>query len=308
VDDLLDVSRITRGKVDLRLEPVDVSAAVARAVETSRPHIDAQGHELLVALPGEPLWLQADPARLAQVLANLLNNAAKYTERGGRIWLSAGREGPQAVVRVRDNGTGIAPEVLPRIFDLFAQAEGALERSQGGLGIGLTLVRGLVEMHGGVVAAHSAGPGQGTEFVVRLPLRPTPPLAPGAVARARGVRRGLRVLVVDDNRDAAESVALLLRLWGHATVVAYDGPGALELAGRAAFDAALLDLGLPGMTGHEVGRRLRASPGNERLLLIAMTGYGQEEDQRRSHAAGFDHHLVKPVDPATLEGLLAPPS
>ncbi len=307
VDDLLDISRITRGKIRLQTEPVEVATAIARAVETSKPLIDARRHELTVTLPTEPLWVLADPVRLGQVLGNLLNNAAKYTEEGGRIWLTAARAGGEVVLRVRDTGVGIAPDMLNSVFDLFTQAEKSLDRSQGGLGIGLTLVRRLVEMHGGRVQVFSAGPNQGSEFTVRLPVVAVdePPHAP-----TNGTANGLnaancRVLVVDDNLDAADSLALLLRVEGHEVQVCHDGPEALAAVDRFHPEVVLLDIGLPGMDGYEVARRLRGRSETEAALLVALTGYGQEEDVRRSLDAGFDHHFVKPADLAALSALFA---
>jgi signal transduction histidine kinase/ActR/RegA family two-component response regulator len=308
VDDLLEVSRITRGKIRLRKERVDLAAVVARAVETSRAFIEAQAHTLTVELPAEPLWCDVDPVRVEQVLGNLLNNAAKYMEKGGQIWLAAEPADGQVVIRVRDTGVGIAPEVLPHIFDLFTQADHSLDRSRGGLGIGLSLVRSLVEMHGGRVEAFSDGPGQGSEFTLRLPV-----LTPGnaaqevydgpEIAAAGSVSR--RVLVVDDNADSAETVASLLRAWKHEVKVAYDGPSALELARSYQPDVVLLDIGLPGMDGYQVARQLRRQPGFARVVLVAMTGYGREEDFRRSREAGFDQHLVKPIDASLLKRTLA---
>lgn len=309
VDDLLDVSRVMRGKIELRRERVDLATVVGRAVETAQPLVDGQGHRLSVSLPPEPLSLDADPVRLAQVVGNLLTNAAKYTEPGGRIEVNAGRAGDTAVLRVRDTGIGIATAMLPRIFELFVQADHAATKAQGGLGIGLTLVRNLVEMHGGTVEARSDGLGRGSEFVIRLPLADAKsrPVAPAAAAGANGGPgvRGRRVLVVDDNRDAADSLAALLRLQGHAARIAYDGPAGLAAAAEFAPDVVLLDLGMPGMDGYEVARRIRAAPGLRGVALAALTGWGQPEDRRRTAAAGFDHHLVKPVEPAALEKLLA---
>ncbi|HWE37965.1 MAG TPA: response regulator [Isosphaeraceae bacterium] len=314
VDDLLDVSRISTGKIELRTGPVDLREAVARAAETARPLVESRRHKLTLSLPEGPLPLVADEARIEQVLANLLNNAAKYTEPGGRIWIEARRDGDDAVVRVRDTGVGIAPELLPRVFDLFAQAERSLDRSQGGLGIGLTLVRRLVELHGGSIVADSPGVGLGSEFVVRLPIRAADPETsapdedrPGAVADAADAPPPLHVLVVDDNADAARLLARLLEVNGHHAEVAYDGPTALERAQARPPDVVLLDIGLPGMDGYEVARKLRASVGLDRALLVALTGYGQEEDRRRSREAGMDVHLTKPVDPRTLKELLARP-
>jgi two-component system CheB/CheR fusion protein len=310
VDDLLDVSRITRGKVLLHPEVVDLEAMVARAVETSRPLLDARRHELTVDLPRGPIRLLGDPTRLAQVLANLLNNAAKYTPEGGQVGIAASVEQDEVVLRVRDDGIGIAPEVLPRIFDLFAQGERAVHRSQGGLGIGLTLVRGLVEMHGGVVEAFSEGMGRGSEFVVRLPLfcAPDPPAGLRAHGGDAGRLAPSRILVVDDNRDSADSVRALLELAGHEVRTAYDGPAALVMAGEFRPEVVFLDIGLPRMDGYEVARRLRMDPRLDHVTLIAMTGYGQEEDRRQSREAGFDHHFVKPMDPGVLGSLLASPA
>jgi signal transduction histidine kinase/DNA-binding response OmpR family regulator len=307
VDDLLDVSRITRGKIQLRPERLDAAVAVANAVETSRPLIESRRHELSLQLPSEPLQIKADPARLAQVLSNLLNNAAKYTPEGGRIWLAVEREGGYAVFRVRDNGTGIPPQILPHIFDLFTQADQSLDRAHGGLGIGLTLVRRLIEMQHGTVTAFSAGPGQGSEFVVRLPALPTeqpPAPADNGATVPHASAKGCRVLVVDDHVDAAASLAMLLRLYGHEVRTASDGPSALEEARSFRPEVVLLDIGLPGMDGYEVARRLRKEIPDDHITLAALTGYGQDRDRSRSQEAGFDHHLVKPVDPEALQRLL----
>jgi PAS domain S-box-containing protein len=330
VDDLLDVSRITQGRVELRKERIELTAVVRSAVQTSLPLIEAREHELSVSLPPEAIWLDADPARLEQILANLLNNAAKYTEPGGRIWLTAAIEPggpagsdptahiphptPCVVVRVRDTGVGLALELLPLVFDLFTQADRSLDRSQGGLGIGLTLVRRLAELHGGSVHADSAGPGQGSEFVVRLPVsvdgrslmvdgpegRASAP--PSAIHHQPSAKR---VLVVDDNVDAAATLADLLDLWGHEVRVAHDGRLALDEMSCFQPDVVLLDIGLPQMDGYEVARRLREQTSCAGLRLVAVTGYGQEEDRRKAHSAGFDDHLVKPVDPHVLEQLIA---
>jgi PAS domain S-box-containing protein len=309
VDDLLDVSRIMRGRIELRKEPVELATVVNRAVETSQPGIEAEGHELTVSLPPEPLWLDGDLVRLAQVVSNLLNNAVKYTERGGKICLTGGREGDGAVLRVRDTGIGIAPEVLPQIFDMFVQADRRTKNAQGGMGIGLTLVRRLVEMHGGRVEAHSAGPGRGSEFVVWLPLRGG---SDGEPARGKQPERspaaGLesrRVLVVDDSPDAADTLAMLLRLEGQEVRVAYDGPSALAAAEAAPPDIAFLDLGMPTMDGYELARRMRARQELRTVRLVAVTGWGQDEDRRRTREAGFDEHLVKPVERESLHQLLA---
>ncbi|HXZ85555.1 MAG TPA: PAS domain S-box protein, partial [Myxococcota bacterium] len=308
VDDLLEVSRITSGKVDLRRERVELADVVRAALEASMPAIDAAGHQLELALAGEPLVLEADAVRLAQVLANLLNNAAKYTEEGGSIQLSARREGGSAVVSVRDNGLGIPPAMLPRVFDLFTQIDRTLGRAQGGLGIGLALVKRLVEMHGGRVEARSAGWGAGSEFVVRLPLAPSEAAsradaAPPARTPAVRVRR--RFLVVDDNRDAADSLALLLEAYGAEVQVAYDGSSALAQLRGVRPDVVLLDLGMPGMDGFELAARIRKQPELAGILLVALTGWGQPEDRRATRAAGFDLHLVKPVSPPELRELIA---
>jgi PAS domain S-box-containing protein len=306
VDDLLDVSRITRGKIELRKEVVDLAAIVGDTVEACRPLIDARRLDLSVIVPPEPLFVEADATRLDQILSNLLNNAAKYTDEGGRIELTVKRLDGEVFVRVKDSGIGIPEDTLPRIFDLFVQASRSLDRSQGGLGIGLTLVRSLVELHGGSVHAHSAGTGQGSEFVVRLPVltnrvpAQTPPSFP---ARTNGQRA--RVLVVDDNCDAALSLAMLLESSGHTVRTAADGPSALALAPSFRPHVVLLDIGLPQMNGYEVARQLRGQPGTAIDMLVALTGYGGLEDRRRSHEAGFDRHLVKPLDPLELEKLLA---
>jgi PAS domain S-box-containing protein len=305
VDDLLEVSRITRGKIRLEREVLDASLAVSRAVEISRPLIDSRKHFLRVSLPPEPVWLDADLTRLAQVLGNLLNNAAKYTDEGGRISLSLGTEGDEVVFRVRDNGIGIPEKLLPRLFELFTQADDSLDRSQGGLGIGLTLVRGLVELHGGNVKAFSDGAGKGSEFVVRLP-RAARPGARDAVHPFGWVRApvSLRIVVVDDNLDAAASLAEFLSEAGHSVAIAHDGLSSIDLVRRHRPDVVILDIGLPGLDGYEVARRLRREHGNS-FALVALTGYGQEEDRRRSREAGFDHHLVKPVPLDVLSKLLA---
>ena len=305
VDDLLEVSRITRGKIELRPERVDVATVVRSAGETSRPPIDAAGHHLRLELPPEPLLLEGDPVRLAQVFANLLNNAAKYTPAGGRIALTVRREGAMVAVAVRDTGIGIPVDMLPRVFDLFTQVDRHARQAQGGLGIGLTLVKTLVEMHGGRVEAHSDGPGRGSEFVVRLPLAAAgaPAEAPAA-PRVAGVLAPRRVLVVDDNRDSGESLGMLLQLLGADVRIVYDGPAALEAVGTYRPAVVLLDIGMPGMDGHEVARRIRQQPELEDVTLVALTGWGQEQDRRASRSAGFDYHLVKPADLPAIEALL----
>jgi PAS domain S-box-containing protein len=308
VDDLLDVSRIMRGKVELRRQQVELATVIARAVEASQPIIDAEGHQLTVTLPPEPLWVNGDLVRLAQVVNNLLNNAAKYTDRGGEIRLTAAREDGEAVVRVRDTGIGIAPELLPRLFDMFFQAERRTKESQGGLGIGLSLVKRLVELHGGSVAAHSDGPGTGSEFVVRLPLLAiednSDPLSHAGTATEEKLPRR-RVLVVDDNVDAADSLALLMRLQGLDVEVAYDGNSALQKAEAEPPAVAFLDLGMPKMDGYELARAFRTHPALKGVVLVALTGWGQPEDRQRTKEAGFNHHLVKPVEAGTLHNLFA---
>ena len=309
VDDLLEVSRIGRGKISLQKAPVDLAEVVATAVETSRPLIDSHRHKLTVMLPDRPVRVEADAARLAQVLSNLLNNAAKYTEDGGRIELIAQQTPKEAVLRVRDNGVGIAPEILPQLFDMFMQVESSTDRSQGGLGIGLTLVRRLVEMHGGKIEARSAGLGKGSEFLVRLPAlaEPAPESAqnPPEASSASSAKGARRMLVVDDNVDSAESMALVLRLQGHEVRLAYDGQSALEEAQSFRPEVMFLDLDLPKMDGYEVARRLRLEPAMRYMTLVAMTGYGQEEDRQRTKEAGFQLHLVKPVDFNKVEELLS---
>jgi signal transduction histidine kinase len=309
VDDLLEVSRITRGKIELRKERIELAAALRSAVETSRPLVEAACHQLAISVPPEPLLLEADPVRLSQVIANLLNNAAKYTEEGGRICLTARREGGEAVVSVRDTGLGIPAEMLPRVFDMFAQVDRTLKRSQGGLGIGLTLARTLVEMHGGRIEARSDGPGKGSEFIVRLPLAAENSPSGEARGRAGGEQPAAlsqrRVLVVDDNRDAADSLGMLLEFLGADAHVVYDGPSALQALHIYRPAVVFLDIGMPGMDGHEVARQMRQVSEFRDVMLVAMTGWGQEEDRRRSRAAGFDHHLVKPVGADALQALLA---
>jgi PAS domain S-box-containing protein len=306
VDDLMEVARVTRGRIELRKEAVDLGAMVRSAVDTSRPLIEAARHELVVESPAEPVTLVADPVRLAQVIANLLNNAAKYTEEGGRITVSARREDDQAVVAVRDSGIGIPADVLPRVFDLFAQADRTYHRAQGGLGIGLTLARTLVELHGGTVAARSEGLGHGSEFIVRLPLghQHTQRSERGADAEDSSIFAAHRFLVVDDSLDAAQSLAMLLENLGADVHTAVDGPTALDDLETYRPSVVLLDIGMPGMDGLEVARRARQRPESRDLTLIALSGWGQEADRRRSREAGIDYHLVKPVDLVELGHLL----
>jgi PAS domain S-box-containing protein len=306
IDDLLDLSRISRGKIQLRKSPADLAGIVQHAVETSRPLIAQSGHQLTVQLPAEPIVVEADVTRLAQAFANLLNNAAKYTESGGHIALTVEREQEQAVVRVKDDGIGIPSHMLGRIFEMFIQVDRTLERTQGGLGIGLSLVKGVVEMHGGSVEAHSEGQGRGTEVTVRLkalssPLRE----ASDDPQRAARTPARHRVLIVDDNIDAATSLALLIQLMNHEVETAHDGLEALAKAAEFRPDLILLDLGMPKLNGYDTCRRLREEPWGRNIVIVALTGWGQDEDRRRSQAAGFDHHLVKPVDPAILRQLLA---
>ncbi len=305
VDDLLDVSRINRGKIILRSAPVLLSEVIERAVEVSRPLLEAHKHHWTVVLPREPVWLQADSLRLAQAVANLLNNAGKYTPENGRIRLTVERQEKSLLLRVKDNGIGIAPEMLPRVFDLFAQAEQSRDRSEGGLGIGLTLVKSLVELHGGRIEAFSAGPGQGSEFVVHLPLVPVQPDRPTLPPVAEPIKKTRRILAVDDNTDAAESLALLLRLQGHEVRIAHDGLTALQEAEAFRPEVVLMDLDLPQMDGYEVARRLRSQEGLKHTFLVALTGFGRSTDRQRVQEAGFDAHLINPADPATLAQVVA---
>ncbi len=308
VDDLLDVARITRDKIHLQRETIELTTVVERALEASQPEIDARNHALHFLLASQPIWIAGDLIRLTQVLTNLLNNAAKYTNSGGQIWLSTSQEGNTAVIRVRDTGIGIPRQMLESVFDLFTQVDRALDRSHGGLGIGLTLVKRLVEMHEGTVEAQSDGLGHGSEFIVRLPTVQIPSSEPTMESHQNGdLHRSdpKRVLVVDDNRDSARTLSLMLKLMGHDTEVAYDGLGAVKAAATYHPEIILLDIGMPKLNGYEVCRRIREQPGGQSILIAALTGWGQEEDRSRSTEAGFDRHLVKPVDLATLEELLA---
>jgi len=308
IEDLLDVSRISRNRLELRKERVELVTVVEAALETSRPVIEAGSHELTVTLPPEAIPLEADPLRLAQMLANLLNNAAKYTEEGGRIRLSAERQGSDVIVSVKDNGIGIIAEMLPRIFDIFAQSPRALVRSPGGLGIGLSLVKGLVKLHGGSIEARSEGADRGSEFVVRLPIAVATPLPAAAPPHEDGEPKPVtkcRILIVDDNPDSADSLAMLLKIKGYEVGTAYDGEQAVEAAGTLRPNVVLLDIGMPKLNGYEACCRIREQPWGQGMFLIALTGWGQEDDRRRTEEAGFNQHMVKPVDPAALMELLA---
>jgi signal transduction histidine kinase/ActR/RegA family two-component response regulator len=308
VDDLLEVSRITRGLIELQKKRVTLAAVLESALETSRPIIDASGHKLTWSLPPGPLFLEADMVRLSQVFTNLLNNAARYTERGGHIDITAERQGDEAVIRVRDTGIGIAAELLPHVFEKFTRGGQSGIHPQGGLGIGLTLARSLVEMHGGRIEATSAGRGQGTVFTVHLPLAPDnrpPPAQEGLPADQKPAASTLRILVVDDNCDVAESLGMLLKFTGNEVKVANDGPSALEVMKRWRPAVVFVDLGMPGMDGFEVARRVRADPALKDMTLVALTGWSQDEDRQRSRQAGLDHHLIKPVKLDDLEALLA---
>jgi CheY-like chemotaxis protein/anti-sigma regulatory factor (Ser/Thr protein kinase) len=310
VDDLLDVARISQGKINLQLERLDLKTVMKRAIEISRPRIDARKHDLRVSLPEQALEVEGDAVRLVQVVANLLNNSAKYTQDGGRIDLEVEAIGGQAVVRVRDTGIGIEPAMLPKVFDLFTQVKGSLGLAGGGLGIGLALVRNTIEVHGGWVQAASAGLGHGSEFVVRLPLlRQMPALAPTPPERPWGVvdETSRRILLIDDNVDLADSMAILLRFAGHEVTIAYDGRTGLDLARVQLPEVVICDITMPHMSGLEVARHLRENLGLHDALLVAMSGYGQEKDRHLSQEAGFDAHLVKPVQLASLKTILASP-
>jgi signal transduction histidine kinase len=308
IDDLLDVSRITRGMITLQLEPVLLGAIVARAVETARPAIDSHRHALELDLPDELISVEGDQTRLVQVIANILHNAAKFMDPGGRIRLRAAREGQQVVIAIADTGIGIAPELMPKVFELFTQVHSRSARAQGGLGIGLALVRRLTEMHGGTVTVHSDGPGRGAEFRVRLPVMSAPLATLSGQRREPATIPSLapqRILVADDNHDAAEALALQLQLAGHDVRTAHDGVQALAVAHTFVPDIVLLDLGMPKMDGYEAARQFRLRYPGRRVTLIALTGWGQQQDRERTSAAGFDAHLVKPVAEAHLFKALA---
>jgi signal transduction histidine kinase/CheY-like chemotaxis protein len=309
IDDLLDIARITSNKLELRRAPIELSQVIAAAVETSRPLIEQRGHKLIVKAPAVPIHINGDLVRLAQVVSNLLNNAAKYTERGGRIWLESGRNKGAAVIKILDTGVGISAEALPRIFEMFTQASRANE-SRSGLGIGLTLVKRLVEMHDGTITAHSDGPGKGSEFIVRVPeaLPTTPPAARAAKAKlksrnARG--KPIRILVVDDNQDSADSLGMLMKLLGNDVRIVNDGLAAVAVANEFEPQVVLLDIGLPTLNGYEAARKFRKQPWGAKAVLVAVTGWGEAVDRQKSKKAGFDHHLVKPVEPDVLTTLLA---
>jgi signal transduction histidine kinase len=309
IDDLLDVARITSNKLELRREKIELRAVLDAALETSRPVIEQRGHKLTVRVPSVSILVDGDLVRLAQVVSNLLNNSAKYTERCGRIWLSAAVKKDEAIIKVRDTGIGISAEVLPRIFEMFAQADRTGNGSPGGLGIGLTLVKRLVEMHGGTIKAQSAGTGKGSEFIVRLPMA-SPRLSKPKV-RLKGRKESrtdtakpIRILVVDDNQDSADSLGLLLKLMGNEVRVVHDGRAAVEVANEFEPRVLLLDIGLPDLNGLEAAKRIRQQPWARQALMIAVTGWGEAVDRQRSKQAGFDHHLVKPLDPDVLTNLL----
>jgi PAS domain S-box-containing protein len=307
IDDLMDISRITRNRLELRKQPIELADVIKGAVESSRPTVEQCGHELTVSLPRQPIYLSGDLVRLAQVFMNLLNNAAKYTEPGGHIWLTAERHGSDVVVRVRDTGVGIPAEKLPHLFEMFFQVDRTLERSQSGLGIGLSLVRRLVELHGGSAEAHSEGKGKGSEFIVRLPVLAESPSRPQSKAPSgNGVTDfGVhRILVVDDNRDSADSLCMILRMTGNEAHAAYDGVDGIEMAERLRPEVVLFDIGMPRLNGEDACRQIRAQPWGRDMILIAVTGWGQAEDRRRTLEAGFDAHMVKPIDPGDLMKLV----
>jgi PAS domain S-box-containing protein len=307
LDDLLEVSRITRGRLELRIERVSLNAVVKAAVETSRPLIESKKHSFAISLPEKLLELQVDPLRMSQALSNLLTNAAKYTDPGGRIEVDIRHTGDELIMSVKDSGIGVPAAALPTIFEMFSQVDSAIDRAEGGLGIGLSLVKGLVGLHGGTVEAASPGPGKGSTFLIRIPgsaVREATPPEPAAASEETAVGPRGRILVVDDNRDAASSLAMVLRNSGHTVLTAYSGEQALEIAQREKPDAIVLDIGMPQMNGYEVAQRVRASADGKSVLLVALTGWGQKEDIERSLQAGFDFHMTKPADPERIERLL----
>jgi signal transduction histidine kinase/ActR/RegA family two-component response regulator len=303
IDDLLDIARITQGRIFLRRERVNLSEIIERAVESVRVLVEERGVRLIVAHASSAIRVEADPARLEQVFVNLLSNAAKYTDTGGRIDVTIDRQGDRIAVHVRDTGIGIAPEMLSRMWELFAQGDRTLDRAPGGLGVGLTLARRLVELHGGKIEAHSEGVGKGAEFVVSLAALPGAPEE--SAAPQPPPERCARVLVVEDNPDTAESLTMLLELLGHRVRAVYDGVAALDAARTSPPDVMLVDIGLPGMDGYELARRVRRDSDLHGVILVALTGYGREEDKQQAMAAGFDYHLVKPVSPDALHGLVS---
>ena len=307
VEDLLDVSRITRGTIELRRERVDVATILKAAVEGSSALMERNRHQLKVTTPSQPLYVDGDVTRLTQVVANLLDNAAKYTDPGGKVWLSAEREGDNAVIRVKDSGVGIPAAMLPRIFDMFTQGGLPLERAQGGLGVGLALVERLVRLHGGHVAAYSSGEGQGSQFTIRLPLAQAQkvPAVERLDAPPQKSERRCRVLVVDDNVDSVESLAMLLRMMGHEVDTASDGASGLVKAAAFRPDVAILDIGLPKVNGYELAKQIRQQEWSKNVVLVALTGWGQEQHRRRSEESGFNHHLTKPVEFDVLQDILA---
>jgi len=307
VDDLLDLSRISRGKIELRRERIELSTIVNSALETCDSAIKQQGHELTLNLPEEPVYVDGDRTRLAQSLCNLLGNAVKYSDKGGHIWLTVERQGSEAVVSVKDAGVGIPASMLPKVFDMFTQADRTLEKAQGGLGIGLAIVKRLVEMHGGSVEARSEGHGKGSEFVIRLPIALSPvrkrPVDSEAIPAGRTACR--RILVVDDNVDAASSLSVMLDIMGHQVRTAHDGESGIEVAAAFHPDLILMDIGMPKLNGYDACRRIREQPWGENIEMVALTGWGQADDRRKSQEAGFDRHMVKPVDLDVLTKLLA---
>jgi signal transduction histidine kinase/CheY-like chemotaxis protein len=308
MEDLLDVSRITLDRLKLRKEKVDLCNIIESAIETSRPLIDEGEHELTVNIPSEEIWLDADPIRLVQVFSNLLNNAAKYTAIGGHIWLTVQRRGSDVTVTVKDNGAGIPKELLPEIFSMFTQGQQEAGRMRGGLGLGLTLAKSLVEMHGGTIEAKSAGPKQGSELIVRLEVADVPPRALAKESQPvpkHETPAGKRILIVEDSEDQAQTLAMVLELMGHQIRRARDGPSALEMLKEFLPDVALVDLGLPGMSGYDLARRIREQPQLRHLMLVAQSGWGRKQDRQRARRAGFDHHLVKPFDLQRLNNLLS---
>jgi CheY-like chemotaxis protein len=306
VDDLIDVSRISHGRIELRKERTELASVIYQSVEVCRPLAEASGQDLTVTIPPAPIFLDADPVRLTQVFTNLLGNSCKYTPAGGHIQVRAKRDGNTVQIRFRDDGMGIPPEMVTRIFDMFTQVDSGQDRTQGGLGIGLSLVRNLVEIHGGTIQAESDGPGLGSTFTVRLPALAEGTVAltvPAAVPVGNGPKR--RVLVVDDNRDGAAALGLLLTIAGHEAHFAYDGIEAIEAAERVRPDVVLLDLGMPRLNGFEAAKKIREQEWGKEMTLVALTGWGQEDDRRKSKSAGFDHHMVKPLDYPTLAKLLS---